>query len=54
MLVYRVKKTDAAMIAQFGRPDLSKAFEKDGLLWVPFSNVKLWMIESLSKGARRT
>lgn len=43
----RVESCDRAIEAQFGKPDYSKAFIKNGMRYIPYKGVRLWRIEPL-------
>ena len=38
---------DEAIEEQFGKPDFTKSFIKEGVIWTPIGKWKLWRVDEL-------
>lgn len=46
----RDKSVDKAMEIKFGKPDYSKSFVKDNMVWTPLGDkVKLWRVDPVKR-----
>lgn len=46
--IYRIESVDKYIEGRFGKPDYSKSFIKDGMVWTPIGKWRLWRIDTVA------